>query len=791
MNSDGVMAISRAIAACKRCRSKKIKCSHDFPRCAACEKADVECVSLDPATGRDVSRSYVVSLEQQVEQLRRQLKELSSGSTDGKSDPIDKSEIDDNTNKKQSRSPSPPGGFSMAKTSSFVENLSTQGVSFSKLMVTALQFKDNRVSEDGQLTPPIDPTTTSSKGDSSDKLNIALLPPKQQALSLLSLYFSQVNSQLPIFHREMFLREYFQPIYGSIPNDIPFASAYSSLNESMLSDFPESESWYYIHTELFDKAFDKNPKMDVLQFSSEIDVPKKFRKALYFLNITFAVASSVWHLQFDEEISDNFKSTALRYIDDAYSSSNRLEVMQAMLTHTQYSLMRPCVPGVWYLLGSTLRMCVDLELHKEERYPSDITFFEKDLRRRLFWSCYSLDRQICVYLNRPFGIPEESIDVQYPSLLDDSFITPESLETNQIPVNHSSYKYVAISFFQVRQLQAELQSILHERKEIPRRFENFKEWLADISLRLDSWINNVPETYAQINCDFNMEFFDLNYNHSRVMIHGLSPVRFDFSDNDMIELAEASMGMILSFFSLWEKRSLNHTWAATQNVFMAGTSYLYAVFHNKRLQKQIEFDHLKRISDCVEVLLSSLVDKCNASKECLEVYQILSRAVIKLIFPQTFLPIKSEHMQRLPSEEQIRTLQPGGNLTANMRKLVASIPSLMSNSNLKKRQRSLDEDSSANTKRFNYSVSNESMFSPPRYDLDLDKFFEQVQKSEADIAKDTQAFMVNQSTNTPMYDNNQFVGNVGEGTKVYKLIHETGVDSIWDQYFATPFNGED
>lgn len=737
-------------------------------------------MSLDPATGREVSRSYVVSLEEQIAELKEQLaKALDGDSSIEAGKTVQKRLNSFEGDLKQSVAAL--GSFSMAKTSSFVENLSSQGVSFSKLMVTALQFKDTRAS-DGVNTA-VDPTTFTTDSPSG-KLNFAMLPPKQQALNLLSLYFSQSNSQLPVFHRETFLREYFQPIYGNVPNDVQLASAYSSLNFEMLADVPEEETWYHLHTELFDRAFKLNPDMDVIEFSSSVDVPKQFRKPLYFLNITFAVASSVLHLQFDEEISDNFKSTALAYIDDAYSSSNKLEVMQAMLIHTLYSLMRPCVPGVWYLLGSTLRMCVDLELHKEERYSPGITFFETDLRRRLFWCCYSLDRQICVYLNRPFGIPEESINVQFPSLLDDSFITPESLETTQIPVNHSSYKNVAISMFKVRLLQAELQSILHEKKEIPRRFLTFQDWLTDISIRLDNWINTVPETYAQMNCDFSVEFFDLNYNHSRVMLHGLSPVRFDFTNEDMLQLADASMGMIFSFFSLWEKRSLNHTWAATQNVFMAGTSYLYAVFHNKSLQSQIKFEDMKNISDCVEVVFSCLINKCNAAKECLEVYQILSRAVLKLVFPQNFHPVKSEHMERLPTEEQLKTLQPGGNLSENVRKLIASIPSLTSNSNIKKRQRSMDEDG-LGAKRFNNATFvSEPITSPPKYNLDLDKFFEQVQKSDSPVDNFNAGYQV---TPTMPIDDIQS----GESARVYKMIYETGVESIWDQYFATPFNGED
>src|SRR6218665_552191 len=58
--------ISRSISAYNRCRSRKTKCDQLFPACTACAKANVECVGVDAATGREIPRSYVSHLEERV-----------------------------------------------------------------------------------------------------------------------------------------------------------------------------------------------------------------------------------------------------------------------------------------------------------------------------------------------------------------------------------------------------------------------------------------------------------------------------------------------------------------------------------------------------------------------------------------------------------------------------------------------------------------------------------------------------------------------------------------------------
>lgn len=862
MPSSQIIGISRSISACKRCRRKKIKCSHDFPRCTACARANVECVSLDPATGREITRSYVVALEQEVESLKKKLQEASSGiginnnkqhltdstsaststststSTAASHIPISsainsypclsstthESSKTSSTEFKKTISPS-ESSSTILQGSSPTDSFTHSGVTFSKLMTTALHFKANRRESqyiqlddnDGEVKSTaklnMDPTTLS---DSLSSSLVALLPPKQQALNFISLYFEQSNSQLPVFHRESFLRDYFQPIYGDVPTDISFASDYTSINNEFFKHIPDEDTWYYQYTQLFDAEFDKDPEMDVLKFSASVQVPQLFRKAMYFLNIVFAISSSIWHLQFPNEISDNFKNAAFRYIDDVYTHSSKLEALQAMLALSIYSVMRPCSPGVWYLLGTTLRICVDLGLHKEENSNS-YTPFVCDMRRRIFWSCYSLDRQICVYLNRPFGIPEESITTPFPSSLDDALITSDFVNKND-NINHSSissYKNISIAMFKIRKLQAEIQSILFEGKEIPRKFPSFDSWFVDISRRLKIWSNQTPKTQRKMNCNFNAEFFDLNYFHANVMLHGLSPVRYSLTNNDMIQLAESSIGMIIAFHSLWSRKALNHTWSVTQNAFMASTSYLYAIFNNKQLRQQTHPNEILKLSELTEIVLSSLVDRCDAASECLEVFKILSRAIIKLLYPD-FIHSEistSEEVKKIPSEIELKNFQPGGYLTGNMRRLMLSVPYLINSNNLNSNtQKANDEpthkrknsaDLEIPFKKFKNNIS--SLVSPSEDGIDLIQFFEEVNK--VDSPNSTRSWAETSTVDAQFNDqngeNNFEKGNQnqkllgkekkkrGEGKRVYKMITQTGADSIWDQYFAKSLGVDD
>lgn len=705
--------ISRSIAACQRCRAKKVKCDRNFPQCSKCTKAGLDCVGIDPASGREVPRSYVFHLEQRVRDLERQLEinglntpqmdtnvlacspHLGAADSYETVSPQSRNQLtrDEATLLPAAQhhlghsSSLSPSAVPLAKTlhgnsseSSYLG--ASLGITFAKLMMAAVKFKGSPDS----LHPL-------SSNNSSMDTRSAVLPPKSTAQRFTSIFFNQSNTQLPILHREVFLETIFEPIYGFWDPEIHLPSSGKRHPKPHLR---QDQTWLYQYKQIFtaklsaynskadsrSDGLEVQDELEILQtISDSIEVPKRFQRPLHYLNLIFAIASSSNHLQYMNSISEQFRNAAMKYIDSISENGDPMEELQSSLLLTLYSLMRPCVDGVWYILGKCLRLCVDLGLHNRlvER-TQNLEAHLKDRRRRLFWCTYSLDRQVCFYLGRPVGIPESSIDSKFPSMLEDSLINEQNTldprlansEVYQLSSTYSlaafksktkdsvfcdlshprsgrlvdsllkvddysdfdeintSYKHISGAFFRIRHIQLEVQRILYEDEEISRRFNDISQWKAYIMEQLQIWLESLPEPGSIADCDFHSEFFLLNYNHTLLMINGLSPKSLKLSPKEFQIVARSLQNIMRCYTQLYVKKSINYTWAAVHNLFIAGTSFLFVLYHSDEIRQQYEMHQVMKITgDCISIL-SLLKVSCDAAKSCSESFQVLTAAVLKL-----------------------------------------------------------------------------------------------------------------------------------------------------------------
>ncbi|KAI5964358.1 PPR1 [Candida pseudojiufengensis] len=671
--------LSRSISACKRCRSKKIKCDSKFPQCSNCLHHKVECVGVDPVTGREIPRSYVVHLEETIKKLEQQL--INHGvSTNG----FDyNSQGNQFSNDQTILTPSvqiPINQISnnpqfqpvlSRNNSSNIPNSSGKGdITFSKLMSTAVKVQ-KRNNEKKPINDSQNGTVT--EDEDNDLLHsAAVLPPKSTALQFCQVFFHQCNAQLPLFHREEFIRDYFIPIYGPIESSkFNFASNNGSIDDSFWTNRNYDGYWFDTYKLEFQNLLsDKNE--DIRLISNSIIPPKRYHIPLFFLNMVFAIASSVHHLRYPSHISESFRLAAMKYYDDVKENQDRLLALQGILIYAYYSIMRPTNPGIWYIMGEALRICVDLDLQNELKTKSkenvNIDAYTRDKRRRIFWCTYSIDRQICFYLDRPFGIPDESINTPLPTLLDDSKLKPQDpLPTGDI--DEPSYKHISLAFINVRKIQSEVTKILYTSSEIPRQFQDLNHWKSDVLSRLSDWYHNLP-TAEQRNCDFNSIFFKLNYHHTLLYIHGLGPRNFNLSWTDMQQVSVSSKEITDVYFELLSSKSVNYTWAGVHNLFMAGSSYLYTLFNSEEIRKQNPIDLvLKVTSNCFQIL-QSLIDKCEAANYCCEIFHNLTKVIIQLKYP-------GEHNFEGPriSKESIYRIN-NGNVNSNLFSLINELDHL-------------------------------------------------------------------------------------------------------------------
>lgn len=535
--------IMRLITACLRCRLKKVKCDRKFPTCTNCSKADTPCVIKDPSTGEEVLRFTIHGLETRLQEVTEELNALKM--------------------ERLAHAQGQPGPLQ-------------SGLTFGKVLL----MKDTDVREILSADP-------SAMG----------IPPRDLVETCLISFFTVSNVQVPIVHRDYYFFKYFRPLYETVGPSI----------------------WKGILGDHFDpQRYSEEPHN--IPMGSNM-----WQKCLFFLHIFIAILTSQRQQKYPLSISNHHKNEAFKYVDYIWREADgadgseiaKLEMLQSLLLLTQYSLMRPCSPGAWYLIGTCVRLCQDLGLHNESLYLRSQDKFIVDLRRRLFWSCYSLDRQISIYFGRPFGLNSRQIDCPFFSSADDLQLSPDS----EAPYPVASWltgppttRDITIHFIILRIIQGDLFDYINDiGNRVPNRDASMseEEWLQKIRqhdawkdqkyAELVSWFKKSPINRDGIS-PFNEIVFKLNLNQSIIQIYGLSaitPLVIHSHHHQM--LFDAGKEIIWTYVELTERKLINFSWVAINNLYLGGSAYLTLISLSSQLRDNLSPAELRK--DCAGVMM--------------------------------------------------------------------------------------------------------------------------------------------------------------------------------------------
>ncbi|WWC71465.1 uncharacterized protein I206_105423 [Kwoniella pini CBS 10737] len=116
------------------------------------------------------------------------------------------------------------------------------------------------------------------------------------------------------------------------------------------------------------------------------------------------------------------------------TSHHSLATVQALVLLIIYGLRHPTAEvSVWQVGGLAMRTAVELGMHRRLRSRSER---EKDpmryeMKKRVFWAVYTLDRMMAAQLGRPAGIQDRDIDVELPLNVNDDFADAKALYAMQ------------------------------------------------------------------------------------------------------------------------------------------------------------------------------------------------------------------------------------------------------------------------------------------------------------------------------------------------------------------------
>ncbi|WRT63127.1 uncharacterized protein IL334_000030 [Kwoniella shivajii] len=278
---------------------------------------------------------------------------------------------------------------------------------------------------------------------------------------------------------------------------------------------------------------------------------------------------------------------------DSVSGLTRLQIT---LIKLQYVLYNPIAGNVWDLSGAAIRLAVDLGLHLDSVLT--VSPLEEDLRRRLFWISYNLERNVCTVLSRPPSIPDDWINASFPSLIDDTLISEDTIRTG----NPSPLKVVAVHRFRLRILQSEILGRLY--RPASATSPPPQEWYDSIVERLEIWRRTLPNSADS----WSLEWSHTKYHLTLILLFRPTPA-CPLPVRECLAKTLVSAGRVMrAYKELYRSGSITFNWFTTYQLFLAAAAYLNALGQAARNGWDI-------VSSVIESLLD--VQSCTSIMEAI------------------------------------------------------------------------------------------------------------------------------------------------------------------------------
>ena len=288
-------------------------------------------------------------------------------------------------------------------------------------------------------------------------------------------------------------------------------------------------------------------------------------------------------------LADSYYLAALPFLQGAIKPMD-LGTLQCFILMGQYSLVTPTRTAAYWVVGLAVKLCQELGITEEAtiapvlNHRSQFSAIEIDMRRRMFWIVTSMELGLAHSLGRPsaFGTTFDHINVRWFEAVDDCFIT-ESGVTHGCP--RSLKKRIAIHFFKMRLLQAEIRRTLYLKKK-PEPQSDQDPWFGEMQAKLEDWRVSGPS--EDEGSGLSETWFKGRFNTMIVFLYRPSPQVPRPSADAARRCFDASVFNIYMQRRQIASKSVDLTWAFTQSLFMALNAILWALSYS-----EIRMEHPK------------------------------------------------------------------------------------------------------------------------------------------------------------------------------------------------------
>lgn len=450
------------MAACSRCRNAKIKCDGKLPACTSCEKNGraAECTSTNDQFARGKERSYVSTLETRIDRLQAKLEEARARKPSVVSLPDDDMAPTRRPSRQVPDLPEPPTPNTTKamrrKEATAIDDL-VSDFGFLSVNATARDFYG--------FTTAMSYARLILWACSKEPLPRHMtqpLPPRYAATTLIQYYLSNVFVLLPVFDEASF--------YASVDN-----------------------------------VYSRNARQ-----AEPLDH--------WLVRMVLAISSA----SMSEQRGDARYTEAIGHVCAALDSAEdvlhpgAIHSVQALVLLTEYAMLDPHHFDSWGLIGAASRAMVDLGLHQDPPKGTAMLKGKLEVRRRVYFCVYALDRSTSLVQTRAFSFGDDSAKVKTPfQKKADSLPTSPAASASQQLWLQAHDK--AVHLINLRKLQSQWYSDLFQSGRT--RWEEPYAYLWSTCEAMRNWFENLPASTSP-----NMRaFFELDLLYSYVYVLSPSP----------------------------------------------------------------------------------------------------------------------------------------------------------------------------------------------------------------------------------------------------------------------------
>lgn len=638
--------------ACVKCRSKKIKCDRLIPCCSPCLATGSVCEYVARHKQRAVDQELISKLKARVRTLEKENNELKNTSDHPHS--LHSSSPDFTSRSSRTASP----GVSREIGSVKVDEVTSVA---SYISMSAAGDTKYLGSSSGVLFAGIVNATLASAGKRPPLADIPLRSGEVHRLlahdSPAQFYHNNMGLHLDEkeFDEDGVEVNYFKKPQAPLPAALKLVNIYFGHSQIIYPILNQEEFMITFHNIYQDpKFYEQNPY------------------AAFLYDMVLAIASIVINRNqyVDGTRKNKYLIAALQKLSMVMCQDG-FKSLVAILMLAVYSLLHEISAGVWQLVGIAIRLCLELGLNNElgeNLGLHDPDYFEVEMKRRLFWVTFTLDRVVSVTSGRPLGLQDSDITVSMPSTHSDKCLFDshfEALKNRDLSYDQTAQVSCGcpsttcfVQVLKIRSLNGIISRLFYT-KRYDKPTEQHIKMKHSLKVRLAKWHDDIlkmgmPNQNSKEfqggagSCFAELSWYEILYYNAKSLLSRPSLVFPVIDETDLLDVLEAASGSLRVYAYLSQTRKLSYTWLSLHSVFMAGISYLYSIgklmYYPGALSKLPSnvaiFEETRSCSN----LLTSMCERWNLSPEARTLFDKLSAQVMNEFMEQK---LKHEISRRL------------------------------------------------------------------------------------------------------------------------------------------------